>query len=273
MRVFSVNGISRSGKTTTIEHVIAELKRRGYTVGSVKDIHFEAFAIDTEGTNTWRHRRAGADVVTARGLAETDILFPGRLPVGRILGFYDHDWVALEGVSDFPVPSIACGRNPEELEKVISPATFAVSGVIASSSGSMAAGGDAPAAGDDAVDDSTRLIAGIPGFDARTHTRQLVDLMEKRVFPVLPAVDPECCSECGRTCTDMVAAILSGEATREDCRHGDFGVRLSIGGREMQIVPFVQEVIRRTVGGLVSTLEGYRPGEEIEISIGRRTTK
>lgn len=252
MRVFSVNGISRSGKTTTIEHVIAELKRRGYTVGSVKDIHFEAFAIDTEGTNTYRHRKAGADVVTARGLAETDILFPGRLPVLRILEFYDHDWVVLEGVKDFPVPSIACGRSLEELEKVISPATFAVSGVISASMDSH---------------------AGIPAFDARTQTGQLVDLMERRVFPVLPAVDPECCSECGRTCTDMVGAILSGEASREDCRHGDFGVRLSIGGRDIAIVPFVQEVIRRTVGGLVSTLQGYRPGEEIEISIGRRTTR
>ncbi len=267
MRVFSVNGISRSGKTTTIEHVIAELKRRDYTVGSVKDIHFEAFTIDTEGTNTYRHRKAGADVVTARGLAETDILFPGRLPVGRILEFYDHDWVVLEGVKDFPVPSIACGRNLEELEKVLTPATFAVSGVIASSSGSIAA------TGDDAVGDSTQLIAGIPAFDARTQTEQLVDLIEKRVFPALPAVDPECCSECGRSCTEMAAAILAGDATREDCRHGDFGVRLSIGGRDIPIVPFVQEVIRRTVGGLVSTLQGYRPGEEIEISIGRRTTR
>ncbi len=273
MRVFSVNGISKSGKTTTIEHVIAELTRRGYTVGSVKDIHFEAFAIDTEGTNTYRHRKAGADVVTARGLAETDILFPRRLSIGRILEFYDHDWVVLEGVKDFPVPSIACGRNLEELEKIISPATFAISGVIASSSGSIAATGEAPAICDIAAGDSTQLIAGLPAFDARTQTDQLVDLIEKRVFPVLPAVDPECCSECGRTCTEMAAAILAGDATREDCRHGDFGVTLRIGGRKIPIVPFVQEVIRRTVGGLVSTLQGYKPCEEIEISIGRRTKR
>lgn len=265
MRVFSVNGVSKSGKTTTIERIIGELKRRGYSVGSVKDIHFEQFAIDTEGTNTFRHRKAGSDVVTARGLAETDIMFPGRLPVAKILELYNNDWVILEGVKDFPAPSIACARNREELERILTPATFAISGVVASSAGSIAGTVGVPACGDTAA-----AIGGIPVIDGLTHAEQLVDLIENRVFPVLPAVDPECCRECGRSCTEMAAAILAGEATREDCRHDDFGVALLVGGRPISIVPFVQEVIRRTVSGMVSTLEGYRPGEVIEIRIAPR---
>lgn len=67
MRIFSVSGISKSGKTTTIEEIIKELRRRRYTVGSIKDIHFEAFAIDGPSTNTARHRRAGSELVTAWG--------------------------------------------------------------------------------------------------------------------------------------------------------------------------------------------------------------
>ena len=47
MKLFSVIGITKSGKTTTIENIIRELRKRRYTVGSVKEIHFEAFAIDT----------------------------------------------------------------------------------------------------------------------------------------------------------------------------------------------------------------------------------
>jgi molybdopterin-guanine dinucleotide biosynthesis protein B len=48
------------------EAIIAELRRRNYRVGSVKDIHFEGFALDQEGTNTHRHKMAGAELVTAR---------------------------------------------------------------------------------------------------------------------------------------------------------------------------------------------------------------
>ena len=46
MKVFSVVGVTKSGKTTTIEQIIKEFIRRGYSVGSVKEIHFEQFAID-----------------------------------------------------------------------------------------------------------------------------------------------------------------------------------------------------------------------------------
>ncbi|HCS10941.1 MAG TPA: molybdopterin-guanine dinucleotide biosynthesis protein, partial [Clostridiales bacterium] len=54
MKVFSVIGITKSGKTTTIENIIKELRKRNYTVGSVKEIHFEEFKMDVEGTNTHR---------------------------------------------------------------------------------------------------------------------------------------------------------------------------------------------------------------------------
>ena len=88
MKVFSVYGYSLSGKTTTIECLIKELNKRNDTVGTVKDIHYEEFALDTIGSNTDRHREAGAELVTARGLYETDILFKERLPIPDILKFY-----------------------------------------------------------------------------------------------------------------------------------------------------------------------------------------
>ncbi len=39
MKVFSVFGITQSGKTTTIEKIITELRKRRFTVGSVKKIY------------------------------------------------------------------------------------------------------------------------------------------------------------------------------------------------------------------------------------------
>lgn len=60
--VISIVSKKRSGKTTLLEKLIPELKRRGYRVGTVKhDIH--GFDIDHEGKDTWRHKQAGAEAV------------------------------------------------------------------------------------------------------------------------------------------------------------------------------------------------------------------
>jgi len=131
MRIFSVIGVSLSGKTTTVEAVIRELTARGYRVGSVKEIHFEQFAMDIPGSNTTRHREAGSLLVTARGYYETDILFQRKLGMAEILAHYDHDFVALEGVADIPAPTIICGHNEEEVRERLTANAFAVSGRVA----------------------------------------------------------------------------------------------------------------------------------------------
>lgn len=58
-RVFGVTGWKNSGKTTLVERLVAELARRGYAVSTVKHAH-HAFDIDREGTDSHRHRAAGA---------------------------------------------------------------------------------------------------------------------------------------------------------------------------------------------------------------------
>jgi molybdopterin-guanine dinucleotide biosynthesis protein B len=60
--IVSVVGKSGSGKTTFLEKLLPELKRRGYRVATVKhDTH--GFDIDHPGKDTWRHAQAGADAV------------------------------------------------------------------------------------------------------------------------------------------------------------------------------------------------------------------
>ena len=57
--VFGITGWKNSGKTTLVERVVAELSRRGYRVSTIKHAHHE-FDIDHEGTDSYRHRAAGA---------------------------------------------------------------------------------------------------------------------------------------------------------------------------------------------------------------------
>jgi molybdopterin-guanine dinucleotide biosynthesis protein B len=61
-RVFGITGWKNSGKTTLTERLVAELTHRGWTVSTVKHAH-HAFDIDREGTDSFRHRRAGATEV------------------------------------------------------------------------------------------------------------------------------------------------------------------------------------------------------------------
>ena len=60
-KVVLIVGYKKVGKTTLIEKLIPELSRRGYRVGTVKHHHSDfPVSVDTVGTDTWRHRQAGA---------------------------------------------------------------------------------------------------------------------------------------------------------------------------------------------------------------------
>lgn len=61
MIIVSIIGKSNSGKTTLIERLIPELKKRDYKVATVKhDAH--SFEVDKVGKDSWRHKNAGAEV-------------------------------------------------------------------------------------------------------------------------------------------------------------------------------------------------------------------
>jgi molybdopterin-guanine dinucleotide biosynthesis adapter protein len=61
-RVFGITGWKNSGKTTLTERLVAELSRRSWRVSTVKHAHHD-FDIDKEGTDSFRHRAAGASEV------------------------------------------------------------------------------------------------------------------------------------------------------------------------------------------------------------------
>jgi molybdopterin-guanine dinucleotide biosynthesis protein B len=61
-RVFGITGWKNSGKTTLTERLVGELAARGWKVSTVKHAHHE-FDIDKQGTDSFRHRQAGATEV------------------------------------------------------------------------------------------------------------------------------------------------------------------------------------------------------------------
>ena len=129
--VFSFIGRSGVGKTTYLEKLIAELKRRGYRVGVVKhDIH--GFEIDHPGKDTWRHAQAGADVVCISSREKFALIQKTQrdMPLEEILDqIRDVDIILVEGYKNHSALRAEifrrdCGREPldrpEDLFAVIS---------------------------------------------------------------------------------------------------------------------------------------------------------
>jgi len=56
-------GRSNSGKTTLLEKLIRELKRRKYRVATIKHHARAGSHLDQPGKDTWRHAQAGSDQV------------------------------------------------------------------------------------------------------------------------------------------------------------------------------------------------------------------
>lgn len=247
MKVFSVYGYSKSGKTTVVEAMVRELTKRRFSVGSIKEIHYEDFKLDTPTSNTGRHRSQGANPVTARGYTETDIMYYSQLSLPQILEHYQQDFVVCEGVTDYNLPKIITAKTINELEERWEPGIFAISGRVA-----------------DLLDETYR---GVPVINVVKYPEKLCELVLEKVFDLLPDVDEKCCFQCGYGCRGLTDNIIRGDATRDDCIQKTSSITLSINGNEIGMVPFVEEILRNTCLGVVSTLDGYHEGCKIEIKL------
>lgn len=133
MKVLQIVGVRKSGKTTTVENLVKELKQRGYRVGTLKCINCPLFSLDSDKkTNTARHAAAGADVVVAFGRREVDFIYPEPLDISRTLSLLEPaglDFCVVEGGYEFDLPRIVCLREPGELGERLTEKTLAVAGV------------------------------------------------------------------------------------------------------------------------------------------------
>ena len=112
--IISIVGKSGSGKTTLIEKVIAELTRRGYSVGVLKhDAH--GFEIDHECKDSLRHKQAGASTVALSSPDKFAVIkdVVKEWPPERLIASYfpDVDVVVIEGFKKSPFRKIEVVRK------------------------------------------------------------------------------------------------------------------------------------------------------------------
>lgn len=133
--IISVVGRSDVGKTTVLESLIPELRRRGYRIAVAKHIN-EEVELDTPGKDSWRLARAGSDAVAVSMPGKVAVFRPEPEPsvteLQRLIG-PDFDLFLIEGYKQEKLPKIEVRRGhaseplatPGELLAVISDHPFA----------------------------------------------------------------------------------------------------------------------------------------------------
>ncbi len=108
MKIISVIGYKKSGKTTLVELLVKALKNHG-SVGTVKHLH--GHTINTNGTDTWKHAQAGADVII--GVTQSELVkFSHSCDLMTALDELADagvDFGIVEGFKESTLPKIALG--------------------------------------------------------------------------------------------------------------------------------------------------------------------
>jgi molybdopterin-guanine dinucleotide biosynthesis adapter protein len=105
--VFGVTGWKNAGKTTLVERLVTEFVRRGWRVATVKHAHHDV-DIDQPGTDSFRHRAAGATEVALVGGLRYAIMREQAEPgLSEVLArLAPADLVLIEGFKREPHPKI-----------------------------------------------------------------------------------------------------------------------------------------------------------------------
>ena len=178
--------------------------------------------MDIEGKDTWRHGESGAGLVVASTSDETSFIMKTGMSLDKILGITDNmtspDVILVEGHKTEQIPKIVLGEMSID-------------------------GEDNVRRYDPTTDDFDCL------FDYITETIEV-----KKVYNKLPGMN---CGKCGYDdCMEMAEAIFRGGKTISDCLMQGGFVRATVDGKEIPMGPFVQDIVSKTIFGMVASLKG-----------------
>ena len=215
-----VVGYHNTGKTTLICKLIERLRERGYSVSTIKNIPKDGFSMDIEGTDTWKHAESGSALVVASAPNETSFIFKGGMKFDEI--------VRLADVTTSPDVILVEGHKTENIPQIV--------------------------LGDIEIDGGGRRYdPDVDDFeDILDYVTEAIEIA--RVYAKLPKMD---CGKCGcDDCMAMAEAIIRGEKTIADCVVQEGLVSVTVGGEAIPMGPFVQDIVSKTIFGMVSSLKG-----------------
>jgi molybdopterin-guanine dinucleotide biosynthesis adapter protein len=207
--------------------LIGSLVEKGYSVSSVKHTPHEK-TMDREGKETWRHWKAGSDPVVFASGIETSII--------------KHT----ETSADEIAKGILREYNPDVL---------VFQGFKEGSFQKVAVGKVTPREGTVLSDPTLPQLVG--------HIEKEVAF--ERALAELPGLD---CMKCGLDCRGLAGEMVEGRRELNACKElSDLDVGIFVDGRRIPAGKFVSSIVHETVHGMLRSLKGYEPGEEVEIRL------
>jgi molybdopterin-guanine dinucleotide biosynthesis adapter protein len=226
--IVAVVGSSNSGKTTAVEHIVKGLTEKGYTVASAKRIPEPNFTLDTEGKDTYRHAKAGAQTVLSVAPDELGIIRKTdskKLSLEQIISEIpeETDIIILEGFKslvgeDLSIPKVVGIKTADEMAE--------------------------------ALNRYKNILAFINHKAEKTIETE---------FPVIdPMKDPQ-------KLVDLVAKTVAVQVERK--RKREQKITIQIENEIVPLGDFVQDIVRNSVIAMVSSLKGAKIKGEEKVSI------
>lgn len=221
MKIITIVGIRKSGKTSTVTALVEAIRRRGKRVGTCKTVFCPTFSMDKPTSNTAKHRRAGSELVCARAKFETTFLYPEALPLSKILDQYKGcDYVLLEGDYHAPVPRIVCAHLAEDALLRMNSRTLAFSGRISQ---------------------KEEIELPLPRFNALDNADALLDYIDEKIPDIYPCalLDEELPS---------VAGVTDDGFCQCGCHHQEKkqeqgAVQVLVDGKELKLTKEQREML------------------------------
>ncbi|MEA1944939.1 MAG: molybdopterin-guanine dinucleotide biosynthesis protein B [Euryarchaeota archaeon] len=218
--VIGIVGYHNTGKTTLVCRLIERLAESGYSISTIKNIPKEDFFMDIQGTDTWKHGESGAKIVVASSPDETSFIVKNALKFDEIIRIVD--------LAASPDLILVEGHKSENIPKIV--------------------------LGDLHIDgDRRRYDPDTDNFeDILNYITEMIEI--NRIYNKLPKIN---CGKCGYSdCMGMAEAIFRNEKTLADCVIHKGYVSATVGGKDVPMGPFVQDIMSKTIAGMISSLKG-----------------
>jgi len=244
VRLLQLAGYKKSGKTALAEALITRAASRGETCAVIKNIHGDLGLTGKDDGERFLQAGAQTAYLHRDGLTDTLSRTGGVMDlVRRSLGRCDI--LLIEGFKETAFPCIWCGSTdiPGEVKGPVLARFF------------MDSSQREPEKGEFCL------------YTLGEETLEALDLIVERL-PAFPAgLD---CGLCGTDCLGLYRRRLENTEARCPVQEGEKALTLSVNGKEVSLMPFVQSLLRETVKGFIKELKGYEEGSA-EIIIHHQT--
>ncbi|NHJ47624.1 MAG: molybdopterin-guanine dinucleotide biosynthesis protein B [Asgard group archaeon] len=234
-KIIGITGPKKSGKTTTIEHLVPKLQEKNLRVGTVK-VAFKDVSIDInqEHYDVARHRKTNPEKTLFKSSIDTTYFYNKKQSLRDALKIFSHglDIILIEGFKEnlIGIPQIVLLKEPNQEN--------------------------------DFCDEYTTAVTSIPEFSIKSTNKKYIDftqLADKIIDLSIPLFPDLNCQHCGfETCNEFVQALINNTKSIEDCevfQEAITNVVLKIDQKSVPIKPFVQDVLRNVMTGILISLK------------------